>query len=272
MNIYSSALQKKKQKHWEEVSAATHIKVRLYFQLSEQWHFSFDICLPSSPQHCPCSKMIEPRQRSGFYHKLVFHPPWLKCKIPLRSRTARPKKELRTEERGGKRYTNCLSLSRCCKSLCCRNTVCAALLSDGDLLTRKKKKKKKSSPNGYSAAAVQRHHFYDWAPEPPRKSEKNKDRDERVFCIKVRRGRKKKTKSIHPNDQARYIGAEYALLVPLPPAITTPLYQMASQSQMFSVCVIWEPLPRSIIVCAIWDMAFTASCFSQILHALRTCH
>lgn len=127
-------------KHREEVSAATHIKVRLYFHHSEQWHFSFDICLPSSPQHCPCSKMIEPRQRSGFYHKLVFHPPWLKCKIPLWSLNARPKKSLRKEKREAEMHnTNCRSLSPCRNSPLSRITVCAALFSGGDLLTRKKK-------------------------------------------------------------------------------------------------------------------------------------
>lgn len=57
------------------------------------------------------------------------------------------------------------------------------------------------------------------------------------------------------------IGAENALLVPLPPAIMTPLYQMVSEWQMFPLCVIWEPLSWSIIVCAIWDVAFTASSF-----------
>lgn len=221
--------------HREEVNTATRIKVRLYLHLSEQWHFCFDISLLSTPRHCPCSKMIEPRQRSGFYHELVFYPPWLKCKTPLWSQNTRAKRSYRGE--WVKCYTNCKSLPLCRKRLCSGVTVCVALLSDRDLLTCRDREK--------ADCTVTLLHRYPLVPLG--KSQKSKERgrerkrDVGVLCINVqgkKREKKKKLKASIQMTKSECIEAENALLVPLPPAIMTPLYQMASQPQMFPLCVI----------------------------------
>lgn len=58
------------------------------------------------------------------------------------------------------------------------------------------------------------------------------------YAAKKKRKGKKKLKASIQITKSGCIGAENALLVPLPLAIMTLLYQMASQSQMFPLCVI----------------------------------
>ncbi len=208
-------------KNWTEWrQVLPHIKVWLYLHLSEQWHFCFDISLLSTPQHCPCSRMIEPRQRSGFYHELVFHPPWLKCKTPLRSQNPWAKRSWRKRGEWEKHYTNSLRLPLCRKWLCSGVTVYVALLSDGDLLTCRDREKADCIVTP----------LLRFPPLPLGKSEKNKkrERDVAVLCIKVHGKKKRELKASIQMTKSGCIGAENALLVPLPPAIMTPLYQMAS--------------------------------------------
>lgn len=125
--------------HWEEASSATRIKDQLYLQLSEQWHFCFDI---STPQHCPCSKMIEPSHRSGFYHGLVFHPPWMKCKPQPLEWEYTSKEELEEERRMEKSVIQIVKVCLCAVSECAAVLLYVLLLlSDGDLLTCRDREK-----------------------------------------------------------------------------------------------------------------------------------
>lgn len=186
----------------ETRQALPQIKVQLYLYLSEQRHFCFDISLASTPQHCPCSKMIEPTQRSGFYHEFVFHPPWLKCRPSLWSENTRVKRRWRKRGgRGKKHYTNCLGLRLCFKWLCGCATVCDAPLSDGGLLTCRDREKA-------DCTVTLPHHP---TPLPLGRSEKNKERerDVGVLCITLHTCAHTsthmlthtQTKSIHSNDR-----------------------------------------------------------------------
>ena len=179
----------------EEPSAAAQIKVWLYLHLSEQQLFFAVTFLPlSAPQHCPYSKMTERRQRSGFYHELVFHPPWLKCKATppprVREHEQRGEGEKRVENGKRKKKKNTTQtlwdVSFVSLSDCSSVGVYVALLSDGDLLTCRDREKRLTARSLCCSATLNR----PWG--GARKTTREKERDVGVLCIKVQREKKKK--------------------------------------------------------------------------------
>lgn len=219
----------------KEMRFDTHIKQDKTPERTEV--FLFWRCSFSTPQCCPCSKMIA-ETKVGLLSWAVFPPIHLGCKNPMWSQI-----EFSSAcEVAGQHYKTCWSPGN---------------PQDGEL----------SGCTLLLQYCPHHHHHY---PNCPWEWGWKTKRDKwDCYAIRYKAIIKKgggQLKAPVQMIKSGCIEAENALLVPLPHALRTSPYQMASQSQMFPPCVIWEPLSWSIIVCAIWDMVWAGVRFSHRKH------